>query len=62
MSTQEQNTPRRDKGYYWVRIEDEWYIAEYLEYLPGKFDWQMDDRSRSEEYFDEIDERKIVRV
>ena len=49
---------KREEGYYWVRNDIEWFIAEWDTYY-----WHIaGSGSRyKDEYFDEIDERRVVR-
>lgn len=50
---------KRENGFYWVRINTEWRIAEWLNghwYLCGRSGFFIDGK------FIEIDERKIERL
>lgn len=52
---------KREPGYYWVKDDGEWEIAKWFEWYPGKCEWDYFDRSRNDEDFEEIDERRIER-
>jgi len=62
MSTQEQNTPPRQDGYYWIKAADKWYIAQWENVAPGYW-WFAggNEVPVDDEIIQEIDERKIVR-
>jgi len=50
---------KREEGYYWVKVNKIWCICEYSDsrwWIGGQEESVLDDS-----YFDEIDERKIVR-
>ena len=49
----------RERGYYWVLWEGEWFIADYQ----GKYEWYLGGHEYPiyEASFDEIDERRVVR-
>jgi len=48
----------RKDGFYWVRQSSQWVILEWN----GNYWWMFaSDTPISEDYFDEIDERQIVR-
>ena len=57
----------REPGYYWVKQEDTWFIAEWGEqssYGMHYWNWRSiyDTDGCSDAYFEEIDERRIMRV
>lgn len=48
----------REEGYYWTRNNLDWYINEW-----DGSEWLFDNyHSGGDDSFDEIDERRIVRV
>lgn len=53
---------KREPGYYWVKYDGEWEIAMWFEWIPGKYEWNFFDRSKTDSDFEEIDERRIERV
>lgn len=59
----------REPGFYWVKFEGRWQVAEYTEYrsffnpLNFSYGWDIvsSDREFKDDDFEEIDERKINR-
>lgn len=51
----------RQPGYYWVKYRGEWEIAKWYEYMTGKFEWDFFGLQYEDDYFEEIDERRIER-
>lgn len=51
------NVHGREPGYYWVRDDGEWLIAEWRKGQWSSRNWYSCDDS----WLDEIDERRIVR-
>lgn len=54
---------KREVGFYWVKHEDKWIIAEWVEYVGDSF-WLyygFDLGQIRDDWFEEIDERRIVR-
>lgn len=51
---------KRASGFYWCRVDNEWFVAEYSEYCRA---WEVtgDDCYFTDAQFDQIDERRIVR-
>ena len=50
---------KREEGYYWIRVGNEWSIAQFIDN-----EWWLvaDDGGWSDKVFDEIDERRIERL
>ena len=55
---------KRELGFYWVKANDKWFVAEYTEgYNEDNYSWFIpgNECDTDDNYFDEIDENKIVR-
>lgn len=51
----------RKTGYYWVKYDGEWQIAYWYQQVVGRWEWDHNDRSRTDDEFEEIDEKQIIR-
>ena len=51
---------KRESGYYWVKSNDKWIIAEWLPLCQVWASIEYADKYKDSD-FDEIDERRIVR-
>ena len=50
----------REGGWYWVLADGEWYIALFSDWT-GKWSFSGETARFYDNYFEEIDERRIVR-
>lgn len=52
----------REEGYYWVRTDNIWIVAQWFKYSSGFSCWLIpgNDRELLDDFFEEIDEKRLT--